>query len=82
MTNEPAAVMALRREGCTLARLATAAGATVTELTAELVGRRALRNATLEALRGLLSPHIAEDIGSMAGASRAAYLAEVQAGRM
>lgn len=82
MTNESAAVIALRQEGCTLARLATSAGATVTELTAELVGRRALRDATSEALRGLLSPHVAEEISLLAGASRAAYLAEMQAGRM
>ena len=53
-----------------------------TEIVAQLVGRRALSDATLEALRGLLSPHLAEEIAALAGSSRAGYLEEVQAGRM
>ncbi len=82
MTNQPPALDALKQAGCTTARLASVTGATVTELTAELAGRRALKDDTVDALRGLLSPHVAEEIAALAGASRAAYLAEVQAGRM
>jgi hypothetical protein len=82
MKPEPPALTVLRESGSTLDQLAAAAGTTTRESMAELAGRRALSGATLDALRGLLTPHLAEAIAALAGASRAAYLEEVQAGRM
>jgi hypothetical protein len=51
-------------------------------MTAELVGRRALSDRTIDAIRGVLTPHQAEEFASLIGSLRAAYLEEVLAGRM
>ncbi len=82
MTHDAPAVRALGEAGYEPNRLAALAGLRGNEVTAELVGRRALSDRTMAALRGLLGPHLAEEIAAQAGASRAAYLMEVQAGRM
>ena len=82
MTEESPGVAVLRTTGCTIEQLAAIAGVNPALLTAELVGRRGLSDATMDALRGLLSPHAAEQIAALAGASRAAYLEQVQTGRM
>jgi hypothetical protein len=82
MTKEPPALTALRRAGLTVARLADVSGVEPARTIAELAGRRRMSGATMDALRGLLSPHTAEGIGGLAGTSRAAYLEQVQAGRM
>ncbi|MGZ5385230.1 MAG: hypothetical protein ACXW1Y_02110 [Acidimicrobiia bacterium] len=81
-TPESPALSALRRAGYAIDQLAGAAGTAERESIAELAGRRALSDATLEAMRGLLSPHLTEAIAALAGASRAEYLQEVRAGSM
>lgn len=82
MTRQPAAVAALRRAGLTPGGLAALTCTGEVEIVAQLVGRRAFSDTTLEALREFLSPHLAEEIAALAGSSRAAYLEEAQAGRM
>lgn len=82
MTRQLPAVAALRRAGLTPGGLAALTRTGEVEIVAPLVGRRAFSDTTLEALRGLLSPHLAEEIAALAGSSRAAYLEEAQAGRM
>ena len=80
MTHQPPAVAALRRAGLTPGELAALTRTGEVEIVAQLVGRRAFSDATLDALREFLSPHLAEEIAALAGSSRAAYLEEVQAG--
>jgi hypothetical protein len=80
--NEFEAVEALFDAGVTVDRLCALAGSSEKDMTAELVGRRALSDLTIDALRGLLSPHQAEEFAALVGSMRAAYLEEVQAGRM
>jgi hypothetical protein len=75
-------VAALHEAGATIDQLCAATGSTAKELAAELVGRRVLSDGTVDALRGLLAPHQAEEIASLAGSARAVYLEEVQAGRL
>ena len=82
MTEELPGVEALSRAGYTIDQLAAVAGVDPTRTTAELTGRRSLSDATMDALRGLLSPHAAEKLAALAGGSRAAYLEQIQAGRM
>ena len=60
MTEEPSGVEALRHAGFTVDQLAAVAGLDAARTTAELAGRRSLSDATMDALRGLLSPHAAE----------------------
>lgn len=82
MTEEPSGVAVLRTAGCTIEQLAATAALDPARIMAELAGKRGLSDATMDALRGLLSPHTAEQIAALAGASRAAYLEQGQAGRM
>ena len=76
------ALGALREAGVTLDQLCALTGAREKEVTAEFVGRRTLSERTVDALRGLLAPHQAEEIAALIGGARAAYLEEVQAGRL
>lgn len=82
MTDGSPGVEALRHAGHTIDQLAVVAGLDSARTLAELAGRRSLSDATMDALRGLLSPHAAETIAALAGGSRAAYLEQKQAGRM
>lgn len=81
MTREPLVVAALRRARLTPGELAALTRKGEVEMVAQLVGRRAFSDATLEVLQEFLSPHLAEEIAALAGESRAGYLEEVQAGR-
>ena len=82
MTPDLSAIEVLREAGHTPDQLAAATDKSLIEVMAELTGRRALSDATMDAMRGLLSPHLAEMMAALAGATRATYLKEVQAGRM
>ena len=82
MTDDLPGVEALRDAGYSIDELAAVTGFETARTFAELSGRRSLSDRTMDALRGMLSPHGAEAIAGFAGTSRAAYLEQVQAGRM
>ena len=76
------AVEALLEAGVTLEQLCELTGSSRNDMTAELIGRRVLADSTIDAIRGLLSPHQAEEFAAKVGSKRAAYLEQVQTGRM